>query len=123
MNKKIIFSVDDAETALSIVEEMLNDRYTVISIKTVEEMFERLQATTPDLILLDYYMPDISCQMAMKRLKIEYGAVPVIVVSASNYPDLMDEINAMGAVDFISKPINDMETVFAKVKKWIKDDR
>jgi PleD family two-component response regulator len=121
MGKKIIFAVDDAETTLSIIENALGERFTVVTIDTMTKMFAHLKKLKPDLILLDYYMPDSTCQEAMKRMKTddEYKDIPVIIMSASNYPELMDEIDAMGALGFISKPIQN-EELFAQVDKGIK---
>jgi CheY-like chemotaxis protein len=122
LNKKTIFVVDDIETILFVVEYALNEHYTVVALDTIEKMFKNLQHIKPDLILLDYYMPDISWHDVMKQLKKDdqYKDIPVIVMSGSNYPDILDEIYAMGAVGFISKPFEEDGALLAMVNKHLK---
>ena len=120
MNRKIIFSVDDTATMLAIIEEALCKNYNVISLDSAEKMFVHLKRIKPDLILLDYYMPGMTCHEAMGRLKgdEQYASIPVVVMSASNYPEIIDEIEAMGAKDFICKPFGTNEQLEEMVEKW-----
>jgi len=121
VEKKTIFVVDDADTTLSILEKELEDFYSVVAVNSIKKMFETIANIKPDLILLDYYMPEITFHEAMKRLKSDdrYREIPVIAISGSNYPDILDEVFAVGAVDFINKSIPS-EDLLAKVGKCIK---
>jgi twitching motility two-component system response regulator PilH len=122
MNKKKIYVVDDTEILLFVAEDALNKRYTVITMDSADNMLKQLQQEKPDLILLDYYMPGMTFHETMKCLKNdeELAKIPVIIMSGSSYSDILDEIYAMGAVDFINKPINDYDALIEKVEKWIK---
>ena len=120
MARKIIFSVDDTQTILSIIEDALNKKYTVISLNAAEKIFGQLKKIKPDLILLDYYMPGMTYHEAMQKLKNDeqYTDIPVVVMSASNYPELIDEIMALGANDFICKPFKNPEELVQMIEKW-----
>jgi len=121
VSKKIIFAIDDSETILTVLEDELGEDYTLITLDAAEKIFKQLKKIRPDLILLDYYLPGMSCREAMKQLKSEeqYENIPIIIMSGSNYPELIDEIQAMGAVDFVNKPFEDGEVLRGCVKKWI----
>ncbi|MCL2190259.1 MAG: response regulator [Defluviitaleaceae bacterium] len=120
MGRKIIFAVDDTATMLSIIENALNPEHTVISLDAAEKIFPHLKKIKPDLILLDYYMPGMTCHEAMHKLKSDenHADIPVVIMSASNYPDLIDEIQAMGARDFMRKPFEATAVLLDKISEW-----
>lgn len=62
----------------------------------------------PDAILLDIRMPGGSGLETLKRLKrssLTQG-IPVIVVSALEEPSLPQTVEALGAVEFLAKPVD-----------------
>ena len=107
--EKTIFIVDDSITNLSATEEILERYYRVITMTSAAKMFTILEMVTPDLILLDVAMPDMSGFDAMKQLKTneEHAKIPIIFFTA-----LADSHNEaygieIGAVDFITKPFSE----------------
>ena len=106
--KKIIL-VDDANVFLLSVKERLKRYYEIYPAKSAEILFEILEKITPDLILLDIYMPDVDGYEVIKKLKSDdrYTEIPVIFLTGKN--DRRSAIKGMslGASDFITKPIND----------------
>jgi len=72
-------------------------------------MFEHLNTTIPDLILLDILMPEINGFEALKQLKANnsYADIPVIFLTGKK--DVATEALGfeMGVVDFISKPFSE----------------
>jgi len=106
---KTIFVVDDSLTNLSMVEEALEKYYRVITLLSVEKMYAALAKITPDLIILDIAMPEMSGFDVMKNLKADkqYSNIPIIFLTA-----LTDSSNEalgieLGAVDFITKPFSE----------------
>ena len=80
------------------------------------EALLRLEASTPDLVLLDLMLPGVDGPELLGRLRGERGLdVPVIVVSAK--AGLADKVNllAAGADDYIVKPFEPDE-VAARVE-------
>jgi putative two-component system response regulator len=71
-------------------------------------MFELLENVSPDLILLDILMPEVSGFEALKKLKADsrYAAIPVIFLTGQS--DASTEVHGFesGVVDFISKPFS-----------------
>ncbi|MCL1828256.1 MAG: response regulator [Oscillospiraceae bacterium] len=107
--QKTIFVVDDSATNLSTAEKVLENHYRVITLSSAVKMFTILEKVTPDLILLDIEMPDMSGFEAMKRLKSgdSYSEIPVIFLTALT--DAVNEAHGieLGAVDFIVKPFSE----------------
>ncbi|MCL2834960.1 MAG: response regulator [Treponema sp.] len=106
--KKTIFVVDDNSTNLAVAEEALEEQYLVITLSSAAKMFTALEKITPDLILLDITMPDISGFDAIKRLKAgtQYTDIPVIFLTGLTDAETEAAGIELGAVDFIVKPFS-----------------
>ena len=121
--QSIIFIVDDNETSLTAAENALVHEYKVIALPSATKMFEALTKFTPDLILLDIEMPDISGFEALERLKNNdsYADIPVIFLSGLS--DAISEAYGikLGAVDFIMKPFTE-PVLINRIKKHLDID-
>ncbi|WP_445927673.1 response regulator [Leptodesmis sp.] len=71
------------------------------------QFWDVLEATAPDLVLLDIEMPAISgtelCQVV--RNAPRWSALPIVILTAHTDPDTVNQVFAAGADDFITKPI------------------
>ncbi|MDR2546396.1 MAG: response regulator [Lachnospiraceae bacterium] len=106
---KTIFIVDDSELFLTLAKEALVEQYEVIPLASAKLMFEELEKTKPDMILLDVEMPGMTGFEAMSKLKADdspYLDIPVIFLTGLS--DTANEARGieLGAVDFISKPFS-----------------
>lgn len=65
-----------------------------------------LRKGPPDLILMDFMMPDIDGVEAVRRLKSvpRFAAVPVIMLTGNSERNVVMDALRMGAIDFIVKP-------------------
>ncbi len=104
-----ILVVDDTPDNISLLNGVLRDDYRVL-VATNGEQALKIAAgdTPPDLILLDVMMPGMSGHEVCERLKANSitRKIPVIFVTAMN--EVEDEAKgfALGAVDYITKPIS-----------------
>ena len=66
------------------------------------------EESSPDLILLDIQLPDISGEEAARRLKADAQtrAIPIIAVTAFAMPGDREKILESGCDDYISKPFS-----------------
>jgi len=87
--KKTVFVVDDDPDYLSLIDHWLSDHYNVSKFRDPAEIFEGLQAARPDLILLDYEMPQKSGFELMKDFRTSDATkdIPVIFLTGSNDRD------------------------------------
>jgi len=104
--KTTVFVVDDVETNVMILEEILKNDFNVITAKNGREALEMLgdAASLPKLILLDLVMPEMTGREMFELMKTneKLKRIPVIFITADNASE--SELLAAGAVDFINKP-------------------
>jgi PAS domain S-box-containing protein len=67
----------------------------------------------PDLILLDLHLPDVSGEEVLRRLGGDSGlrAIPVVVLSADASPQQSRRLEALGAVAYLTKPLEIREVL------------
>lgn len=84
-------------------------------------MFARQQ--TPDVIVLDIAMPGGTGRQALHSLKAssKLRGIPVVVLSGSVDPDEEAKLVALGAVEFLRKPI-DPDTLDARLRAVLGGD-
>ena len=118
---KIILVIDDSDTALLLMEFMLNDAgYTTHISSNVKNALAFLENTCPDMVLLDLSMPDISgYDFLNMRSELHLEDIPILVVSAYDSKDSIKAAISLGAVDFIPKPIV-IDMLLEKIKTHLK---
>ena len=102
-----ILIVDDEPFNLDVLEQELVDRgYTVERAGGGGEALAKFEASPPDLVLLDYQMPDMNGLDVLKELRRKPSAAPVVMITA--YGTIERAVHAMkeGAYDFIPKPFD-----------------
>lgn len=123
--KEQILVVDDTSANLKLISDFLRESgFEVRIAKTGFQALKILEQASPDLILLDIVMPGIDGFETCCRLKAweKTKDIPVIFMTA-----MLDSANAtykvkgltLGAVDYISKPIQ-LEEVLARVKTHLR---
>lgn len=112
--KNIILVVDDNEQNLELLVAYLDDlNCEVITAVDGVDALEKMQVTTPDLILLDVMMPRMSGFECCRKIKStpETRDVPVIMVTALNELGDIERGVESGTDDFITKPVNRLELI------------
>lgn len=105
----IVLVVDDLPDNLALMGELLSPRYRVRVATTGERALTLARSTpAPDLILLDITMPGLDGYEVCAQLKQDplTRDIPVIFLTARS--EVTDEARglALGAVDYITKPIS-----------------
>ena len=115
-----ILIIDDIPDNVEALGEALSDKYEVQFALSGPEGLELIGRQPPDLILLDVMMPDMDGYEVFARLSAnpQTRRIPVIFVTARSDAECETQALAMGAVDFIHKPIN-RYVVHARVKTHI----
>jgi class 3 adenylate cyclase/CheY-like chemotaxis protein len=107
MTQPKILIVDDEPFNVDYLEQELEElNYKTISACNGQEALEKIQAESPDLVLLDIMMPVMDGFAVLARMKVDPGLrnIPVIVISAMN--DLQSIVKGIeqGAEDYLPKP-------------------
>jgi len=119
-----ILIVDDVSMNLEIITAQLEKRgYVALVARSGQEAVERAALARPDLILLDVVMPGIDGFETCRRLKQQEATrdIPVIFMTALTATDDKIEGFRVGAVDYVTKPLNALE-VATRVDTHLKLD-
>ena len=106
---KTVLIVDDTTENIDILHDILAGDYKIKAAVSGERALKIAQADPkPDMILLDIMMPEMDGYEVCRRLKAdpETAEIPVIFVTAMSGEDDEAKGLALGAVDYITKPIN-----------------
>ena len=104
--KKILI-VDDMFVSLQMTENMLAGQYETFCASSPEEAMEIYRKEQPDLMIVDYAMPNMTGVELMKILQEEAGKeIPFIIMKADGNVESETSIFDSGARDFIRKPFN-----------------
>ena len=106
---RVLVAEDDAlnARALSISLEALGCRVEIA--ENGKELLDKAQSM-PDLIIMDYHMPLMNGETAIRLLKghEQLRSIPVVVTTGDVFTDSLDKLLAAGADDYILKPIESL---------------
>ena len=108
-NQASILLVDDSTTNIALLEAIFEEKgYQIIKAQSISDALSSISRRIPDLILLDLLFPKVSGFDFFEHLQKneETRHIPVIVISALSDKESENRALKMGAVDFISKPID-----------------
>ena len=117
-NAGTILIVDDIPDNLKVLGEMLElAGFDVRPALSGEIALRAVEASAPDLILLDIQMPGIDGYETIRRLKANESTrnIPVIFVSAAQDVEYKVRAFDAGGVDYVVKPFQEKE-VLARVR-------
>jgi putative two-component system response regulator len=120
--KKKILVVDDEDRNLRLMEAFLIPLgYEVSFAHDGEEAIEAVRSQRPDLLLLDIMMPKMDGYEVARQLKADDATkiIPIVMVTALTEVESRVKALAVGADDFLSKPIDRTE-VRARVASLLK---
>lgn len=103
-----ILVVDDQPTNIQTLYQVLKGDYDVAMATDGSQAIALCQRRPPDLVLLDVVMPGLDGFEVCRRLKQDQATrdVPVIFVTARDSTEDETQGLEVGAVDFITKPVN-----------------
>jgi sigma-B regulation protein RsbU (phosphoserine phosphatase) len=119
--------VDDAPDNLMLLEAILeSEGFNSITLaSSAREAYQKLEEAkndqAVDLILMDIMMPEISGIDAIREIRSRehYQDIPILVVSARSETNALVEAFEAGAVDYLTKPINELELI-ARIRSMLR---
>lgn len=109
-----VFVVDDDPAVLKSLSRLLRaDHLTVVTFDSPEEFLERHDPCAPGCVVLDVTMPGLNGLELQDALATKGSAVPIIFLTG--HGDVPMSVQAMkrGALDFLTKPVNDDDLISA----------
>jgi len=108
--KTKILVVDDDPAIVELFVDVLSrdGRFDIKTASTGYDAGMITQEFNPDLIILDYMLPDVNGNVVCKtiRSKPEFERTKIIIVSGVVNQDEVNELLKAGADDFVKKPFN-----------------
>lgn len=107
--KPIVLAVDDEDINRMILTDLLQQHFELLTLDSGQACLNALQHITPDLILLDVSMPQMSGFDVCRWLKSHprFYEIPVIFLTAKITDQDQTLGLALGAVDYITKPFSE----------------
>ena len=106
--KKILVVEDDQKIAMALVIRLKGNGYNASIAPDAITGASQARAIKPDLILLDISLPGgDGFQLAETFLRMpETNGTPVIFITASKNPELMQKVMQLGAIGLFEKPFD-----------------
>lgn len=108
-NRPVILVVDDSKYMRRMMREFLErDGYEVVEAENGKDALFYYQCMKPDIVLMDYVMPEMDGVTACLQLKKlpEGNRIPIVMITSLGDEKSVDLAFEAGATDYISKPIN-----------------
>ncbi len=105
MNASYVAVVDDEAPVRTALRRLLRlGDYEVQTFTSGEEFLCSLAGRHPDCVLLDVHMPGLTGFEVQSELTRSGVTIPVVLITASDDPQLADTAAAAGAVGLLRKP-------------------
>lgn len=118
---RTILVADDMEANRAVIARRLEKLgYGVTCVDSGPAALARLAQSQPDILLLDYMMPQMNGIEVLRELRARASTrdLPVIMVTARAESEAVVEALAAGADDYVTKPI-DFEVLHARIETQI----
>lgn len=117
MKEKILVIDDEVDIARLLVEELEAEGYAASFAETGEEGLNAAKKSKPDLIILDWKLPDMEGIDVCRILKGEEATESIPVIMCTSKSSERDKIRGLevGADDYVTKPFSSGE-LLARVK-------
>jgi two-component system chemotaxis response regulator CheY len=106
-----ILIADDSEFMRVLLKKIVQSAWPDAEINeaaTGQQAIDSYGINRPDIILMDIMMPEKTGLEALKEIGSE---VPVIIISAADQDNMIEEARSLGARDFIAKPFEQTKVI------------
>ncbi len=116
MTARVLIVDDDLSLNQMLGMHFEDQGYVVSSAAGVREALEQLRSAPPDLILLDYQLPDGTGLDLLETCRKEDAATPIIMMTGVHDLELAIQAIKQGARDYVHKPLKTDELDHAVAK-------
>lgn len=120
--KKRVLVVDDDAAIVEMFRELLgrDGRFEIRTASTGYEAGILTEQFRPDVILLDFKLPDINGNAVCRTIRAnpDYGHIKIIAISGVADPDEVEELRRAGADEFIRKPF-DIDAMVCRISEFL----
>lgn len=105
---RVLVVDDDPSLRLLAQETLIQEGYEVLLAENGHEACELFATHSPDFVLMDVCMPVLNgCDACARLRRADDGAqTPVLMITGSDDPAVVEQVFDSGATDFQAKPLN-----------------
>lgn len=110
--KKTILLADDEEDLRMLLQMTLEDpRYRLLEACDGETAWNMIQTERPDLVILDWVMPQKSGKEVAQEMKNHSATknIPIIMLTAKDRPEDRHQGEMIGMEAYLSKPFSPLQ--------------
>ena len=121
---RVLLIEDDSTIAEMYRLQLDYDGYHVTVVNTGEGAIRALEASRPDIILLDLLLPDRSGLEVMVDINRAFSDHPPVVI-LSNYgdPSMIDRGRSLGAIEYLVKSRITPADISRQIPTWVEHGR
>ncbi|NIM52666.1 MAG: response regulator [Gemmatimonadales bacterium] len=122
MSKRVLVVDDDENTVKFLSVALRENGYEPISAFDGDEGLQRVEDSSPDLILLDVMMPKRSGFVLFKQLRRneKYKQIPVIMLTG--VADALEEDESQAADDTLERPYDSLRESLKKAIRQMREE-
>ena len=121
--KATILIVDDEESIVETLTGIFEDEgYEVVSASSGEKALEYFDDLSPEVVLLDVWMPGMDGIETLKMIRGKNSEVSIIMISGHSTIDTAVQAIKFGAYDFLEKPLS-LEKVLLLTRRALERQR
>ena len=117
--KKLYYAEDDITIARSVQEYLHQQDYTTEIFPTIGQVKKGLEEKIPDLLLVDWNMPDGSEDELCRWVRRRWQSLPILFLTVRG--DARDVVSGFenGADDYVTKPF-DLEILASRIRALLR---
>jgi signal transduction histidine kinase len=117
---RTILIVDDEKINLDLTARVFRNRgFKVLTAANAPEALALVKGNNPEIVVLDYMMPEMNGFSALKEIRQRFPATYVIILTGRGSERIAVELMKAGASDYIVKPFLNQDLV-ERVEKVLK---
>jgi FixJ family two-component response regulator len=113
-NSSIVALLDDEPRMRKALQRLLAAHgFRVESYESGRAFLDAQGSQAADCLLLDLQMPETNGFDVLREIGTRHVTTPVIVVTAHGGPDTEERVRALGASDYLTKPVDETRLLAA----------
>jgi CheY-like chemotaxis protein len=120
--KQILIADDDKNITTALTRRLEANGFKVVRASDGFEVLDLLTKTTPDLLLLDIWMPAGHGLFVSEKVHQLGLRIPIVFLTASKLPGLRAAARATGAAGYIEKPY-DPDQLLHTIREALRAER